>query len=176
MDYERYYLDLLDMMNSSFKKIASGKYDKKDVEKLLALSKTGRYPHIFTEMAESFSMMMIKVEARDFHLKQLKKDGKKAVVSIKGQLDTLTTPKFKKALLELIDNGERKIILDFSELDFISTAGLSGILVLVRRMKVEKGELSIAALKGQVKKVFNISGLSSCIPVFDTVAAAEAKT
>ena len=71
MDYERYYLDLLDMMNSSFKKIASGKYDKKDVERLLDLSKTGRYPHIFSDMAESFSMMMIKVEAREFHLKQL---------------------------------------------------------------------------------------------------------
>ena len=62
MDYESYYLDLLDMMNSSFKKIASGKYDKKDVERLFELSKTGRYPHIFAEMAESFSMM-IKVEA-----------------------------------------------------------------------------------------------------------------
>ncbi|RLC00845.1 MAG: hypothetical protein DRH90_17550 [Deltaproteobacteria bacterium] len=71
MDYERYYLDLLEMMNSSFKKIASGKYDKKDVERLFELSKTGRYPHIFAEMAESFSMMVIKVEARDFHLKQL---------------------------------------------------------------------------------------------------------
>ena len=71
MDYERYYLDLLEMMNSSFRKIASGKYDKKDVERLFDLSKTGRYPHIFSEMAESFSMMMIKVEARDFQLKQL---------------------------------------------------------------------------------------------------------
>jgi hypothetical protein len=71
MDYERYYLDLLDMMNSSFKKIASGDYDKKDVEWLLELSKTGKYPSLFTEMAESFSMMMVKVEARDFRLKQL---------------------------------------------------------------------------------------------------------
>ena len=71
MDYEHYYLDLLDMMNSAFKKIASGKYDKKDVERLFELSRTGRYPSIFTEMAESFSMMMIKVEAREFRLKQL---------------------------------------------------------------------------------------------------------
>ena len=71
MVYERYYIDLLDMMNSSFKKIASGDYDKKDVEKLLELSKTGRYPSLFTEMAESFSMMMVKVEAREFHLKQI---------------------------------------------------------------------------------------------------------
>jgi hypothetical protein len=71
MVYERYYLDLLDMMNSSFKKIASGQYDKQDVEMLFELSKTGRYPSLFTEMAESFSMMMIKVEAREFRLKQI---------------------------------------------------------------------------------------------------------
>ena len=71
MVYERYYLDLLDMMNSSFKKIASGEYDKQDVERLFELSKTGRYPSLFTEMAESFSMMMIKVEAREFRLKQI---------------------------------------------------------------------------------------------------------
>jgi hypothetical protein len=74
MDYERYYLDLIDMMNSSFKKIASGKYDKKDVEKLVELSRSGRYPSLFSEMAESFSMMMIKVEARDFRLKQLTRE------------------------------------------------------------------------------------------------------
>ena len=71
MIWERYYLDLLDMMNSSFKKIASGNYDKKDVEILFELSKTGRYPSLFTEMAESFSMMMVKVEAREFRLKQI---------------------------------------------------------------------------------------------------------
>ena len=71
MNYERYYLDLLDMMNISFKKIASGDYDKKDVERLFELSRTGRYPSVFTEMAESFSMMMIKVEAREFRLKQI---------------------------------------------------------------------------------------------------------
>ena len=80
MDYERYYLDLLDVMNSSFKKIASGKYDRKDVERLFELSKTGRYPHIFNEMAESFSMMMIKVEARDFHLKQLISEAEKSKI------------------------------------------------------------------------------------------------
>jgi 3'-phosphoadenosine 5'-phosphosulfate sulfotransferase len=71
MIWERYYLDLLDMMNSSFKKIASGNYDKNDVERLFELSKTGRYPSLFSEMAESFSMMMVKVEAREFRLKEI---------------------------------------------------------------------------------------------------------
>jgi len=77
MVFERYYIDLLDMMNSSFKKIASGDYDKKDVEKLFELSKTGKYPSLFSEMAESFGMMMVKVEAREFHLKQIIEELKK---------------------------------------------------------------------------------------------------
>ena len=70
MDFERYYIDLLDIMGSSFKKIASGSYSKSDVERVFALSKTGRYPRLFTDMAESFCIMMVKVEARGFQLKQ----------------------------------------------------------------------------------------------------------
>ena len=70
MVFEKYYIDLLDTLNSSFKKIASGNYDKTDVDRLFDLSKSGKYPSLFTEMAESFGMMMVKVEAREFQLKQ----------------------------------------------------------------------------------------------------------
>jgi hypothetical protein len=81
MVFEKYYIDLLDTLNSSFKKIASGNYDKKDVEKLFELSKTGKYPALFTEMAESFAMMMVKVEAREFRLKQVIEELEKAKAS-----------------------------------------------------------------------------------------------
>jgi len=78
MIFESYYIELLDMLNSSFKKIASGNYDKKDVEKLFDLSRTGKYPNLFTEMAESFAMMMVKVETRDFQLQQTIEELEKA--------------------------------------------------------------------------------------------------
>jgi hypothetical protein len=71
MDFERYYLDLFEMLNESCKKIASGKYDKADSERLFELSKKGRYPSILSELAESFGMMMVKVEAREFRLKEI---------------------------------------------------------------------------------------------------------
>ena len=66
MDFERYYLELFDMLNTCCKKIASGKYDKADAERLFELSKKGRYPSILAELAESFGMMLVKVEAREF--------------------------------------------------------------------------------------------------------------
>jgi len=74
MDFEHYYLDLLEMLNTSCKKIASGTYDKADTEHLFELAKKGRYPGIFSELAESFGMMMVKVEAREFRLNQIIED------------------------------------------------------------------------------------------------------
>jgi hypothetical protein len=71
MEFERYYLDLFEMLSTCAKKIASGKYDKADTDRLFELAKEKRYPAIFTELAESFGMMMVKVEAREFLLKQL---------------------------------------------------------------------------------------------------------
>lgn len=104
-----------------------------------------------------------------------KKDGQKAIACVKGRLDALTASNFEKALLELIDKGEHEIILDFSELVFLSSAGLRSIMVIGKRVQVEKGELSVVALTGVVKEVFDLTGLSSVLPVFDTVAAATTK-
>lgn len=71
MDFERYYLDLFDMLNGCCKKIASGKYDPSDSERLFELSKKGRYPSVLAELAESFGMMLVKVEAREFERVQI---------------------------------------------------------------------------------------------------------
>lgn len=39
MEFERYYIDLLEMLNSLCKKIAAGKYEQSDVDKLFELAK-----------------------------------------------------------------------------------------------------------------------------------------
>ena len=77
MEFERYYIDLFEMLNSLCKKIASGKYEQSDVDKLFDISKDNRYPGLFTELAESIGMMMVKVEAREFRLKEIIKEFEK---------------------------------------------------------------------------------------------------
>ena len=71
MEFERYYIELLEMLNTLCRKIATGNYNQADVDKLFDLAKTKRYPGIFAELAESFGMMMVKLEAREFRLKQM---------------------------------------------------------------------------------------------------------
>jgi len=87
MEFERYYLDLFEMLNTCCKKIASGKYDKADTEHLFELAKKGRYPGIFSELAESFGMMMVKVEAREFRLKQIIEELEPTKAKLSGDSD-----------------------------------------------------------------------------------------
>ena len=84
MEFERYYLDLFEMLNACCKKIASGKYDKADADRLFELSKKGRYPGVLSELAEAFGMMMVKVEAREFRLKQIIEELEQAKTQPRG--------------------------------------------------------------------------------------------
>ena len=89
MVFERYYIDLLDIINASCKKIASGNYEERDVERLFELSKSDRYPSLFTELAESIGMMMVKVESREFHLKKIIEELEKTKVKLQKYSKTL---------------------------------------------------------------------------------------
>ena len=74
MDFERYYLDIFEMLSSACKKIATGEYAKSDAERLFEFSKKGRYPSFLVDLAESFGMMLVKVEAREFeHSRNIEK-------------------------------------------------------------------------------------------------------
>ena len=87
MEFERYYLDLFEMLNRWYKKIASGRYEKADAERLFELAKKSRYPGIFSELAESFGMMMVKVEAREFRLQQIIEELGKTKAKLKADAD-----------------------------------------------------------------------------------------
>ncbi|MDJ0802826.1 MAG: hypothetical protein QNI89_01025 [Desulfobacterales bacterium] len=71
MDFASYYLELFDMLNQACKKIASGDYEQQDAERLFELAKRERYPSLLADLAESFGMMMVKIEAREFKMKQM---------------------------------------------------------------------------------------------------------
>ena len=101
-----------------------------------------------------------------------RKEGNALVVSVKGRMDAVTAPEFEKAAETLMGEGETAFVVDLAELDYISSAGLRSILALTKKLKTNGGSLHLAALQDAVREVFDISGFSSIIPVFDSVEAA----
>ena len=97
-----------------------------------------------------------------------KKDKNAMIVSVKGRLDSLSANEFEEELSTLIDDGERAIIIDFSELDYVSSGGLRSIIYNLKKLKEINGKLILCSLKDIVKEVFDISGLSTIIPIYDS--------
>lgn len=86
MDFASYYLELFDMLNQACQKIASGHYEQKDSERLFELAKRQRYPSLLADLAESFGMMMVKVEAREFSLQQAVNELEKTKAELEKRL------------------------------------------------------------------------------------------
>lgn len=96
------------------------------------------------------------------------------IVTITGRLDAVTAPEYEKQVHELIDGGAVRFVVDFEALDYISSAGLRGLLVTAKLLKAKGGKVRFANVKGTVKEVFDISGFGSIFQMDESVAAALA--
>ena len=97
------------------------------------------------------------------------KDQNAMIVSVAGRMDTITGPDFQKKMEEVLGQGEKEILVDFEKLEYISSAGLRAVLMAAKQAKAGGGTLLCCGLRDMVKKVFDISGFSSMIPVFDSL-------
>jgi anti-anti-sigma factor len=100
------------------------------------------------------------------------KKGNVLVILLKGRLDALTAPDFDKKIESLLSEGENAFIINFSDLEYISSAGLRSILAIAKQLKAKDGKIMLAELKGAVKEVFEISGFYSIFQIFDSEADA----
>jgi len=105
-----------------------------------------------------------------------RKEKNAAIVSVTGRMDALCSADFEKVLDEQIAAGETRFIIDFSGLEYISSAGLQCILSTAKKLEPRQGDLILAALKGTVKEVFEISGFSSIFTLAESVESALAGT
>ena len=103
---------------------------------------------------------------------QTRKETGGVVVSLSGRLDAVTAPEYEKRVRELMEGGEVCFVIDFERLDYISSAGLRGLLVTARQLKAKGGQLRFANVQGGVRSVFDMSGFVSMFPIDDSVAAA----
>ncbi len=94
------------------------------------------------------------------------------VVALAGNLDSNTSPEAQQALDAILAGGSRKIVVDFTALDYISSAGLRVLLGAAKRLGGAEGGLRLFGLNETVREVFHISGFSTILSVSATEADA----
>ncbi len=97
------------------------------------------------------------------------KQDKVVVLEIQGRLDAGSSPSLESKIVSLIDGGGKNFILDFSGLEYISSAGLRVLLVAAKKTKSVEGKLALAVLTEPVKEVFDIAGFTGIFAIYPSV-------
>ena len=86
-----------------------------------------------------------------------KKEGVQ-VLSLKGRLDAVTTPDTERQVSDIIESGENKLLLNFKNVEYISSAGMRMLLSVAKKLKSQSGKLVLSDINGPVLDVLKMSG------------------
>ena len=97
------------------------------------------------------------------------KQGGINIFKLNGRLDSNTSQGFEKKLSQEISDGSKTMVVDFKDLDYISSAGLRVILKATKAIKREDGRIMLCSMQDYVKEVFEIAGFDSFLPIVATM-------
>ena len=90
-------------------------------------------------------------------------NGSALTMALEGRLDTTTSPELEKELKASLD-GADSLVLDFSKLDYISSAGLRVLLSAHKQMS-GKGGMKVTNVNEIVREVFDVTGFADILTV-----------
>jgi anti-sigma B factor antagonist len=91
------------------------------------------------------------------------------VVTVSGRIDSATAPELEEVLLGLIQAGQKNIVVNLDDVDFISSAGLKALLsaLMKVRKKVPPGDLVISGIDDDLKESFELVGFDRLFKFYE---------
>jgi len=88
------------------------------------------------------------------------------VIALAGEVDLYTAPEFKQQLLEVIAQGAKNVVVDFSDTTFIDSTTLGVLVGGVKRLRTNEGQLSLVCSDRNITKIFEITGLDRVFTIY----------
>ncbi len=104
----------------------------------------------------------------NFDVKTDKVDDSTYVISLAGEVDLYTAPEFKQQLLDVITQGGRNVIVDFSNTTFNDSTTLGVLVGGIKRLRTNDGQLSLVCSDRNITKIFEITGLDRVFTIHAT--------
>jgi anti-sigma B factor antagonist len=96
------------------------------------------------------------------------------ILSVGGRIDTATAPALEQAINRSIDGGNRKILLNFSEVTYISSGGLRVLLATAKKLKNPGDKYALCSLAAEVNKILKLAGFTSIFSIYPSEGEALA--
>ena len=90
-------------------------------------------------------------------------NGTELTVALQGRLDTVTAPELEAALKTSLE-GVTSLVIDFAELEYISSAGLR-VLLSAQKVMNKQGEMKVTRVNETVMEIFEVTGFSDILTI-----------
>lgn len=90
-------------------------------------------------------------------------EGEKLTLAISGRLDTNSSPKLEAELRQSV-GGVTELVFDFSEVEYISSAGLR-VLLTAQKVMNRQGSMKLIGVSDEVMEVFEITGFADILTI-----------
>jgi anti-anti-sigma factor len=104
----------------------------------------------------------------------IKKQGEIVVVDVEGQLIVGNRQELKQRVLDELEKGERKFLIDFSQTGYIDSSGLGVLVSLSKKIREQGGELRLAGLNADLQTLFELTKLDTLFAITKTAEEALA--
>ena len=100
--------------------------------------------------------------------------GKMVVTVVKGRVDSPSAREFEAGLAAALAEAGNYMVLDCAALEYISSAGLRGLLLTMKKADALGGKFIMCRLSASIREVLDISGFSRFMEIFERVEDADA--
>ncbi|MGH3321073.1 MAG: STAS domain-containing protein [Streptosporangiaceae bacterium] len=107
----------------------------------------------------------------DLKLDHRSQDGV-TIVEVGGEIDVYTAPKLRELIIDLVNQGEYKLVVDMQEVDFLDSTGLGVLVGGLKRVRSHQGTLRLVCTQERILKIFRITGLTKVFGIYETVGLA----
>jgi anti-sigma B factor antagonist len=96
---------------------------------------------------------------------EVHKEGDITVLDVEGQLIVGNRQELKQRVLEELENGERKFLIDFDRTGYIDSSGLGVLVSLSKKIREQGGELRLANLNEDLRTLFELTKLDTLFQI-----------
>ena len=91
------------------------------------------------------------------------------VVTVHGEIDVATSPALRERLIDLVNDGATRLVLDLEAVDFLDSTGLGTIVSLLKRVRTHGGDLRLVCTEARIRRLFQITGLDKAVALHASV-------
>jgi anti-sigma B factor antagonist len=94
------------------------------------------------------------------------------IVEVEGQLIVGNRQELKATIQQALDNGERKLLVDFAKTGYIDSSGLGALVSISKKVREQGGELRLSGLNEDLRSLFELTKLDTLFAIADSSAQA----